>query len=55
VVEWETDAGRKTKFFSDRQQAAKFAGGRTLTTIIRHSNLEDVFVELTGKKVSEPC
>jgi ABC-2 type transport system ATP-binding protein len=55
VVEWDTDDGRKTNFFPDREKAAEFAGGREMTTTIRASNLEDVFVELTGRKVNESC
>jgi ABC-2 type transport system ATP-binding protein len=51
VVEWEGDAGRKYNFFTTREQAAEFAGTLDTTTMIRHSNLEDVFVELTGRKV----
>lgn len=55
AVEWETDAGRQTEFFPNRRQAAQFAGGGMPTTIIRHANLEDVFVKLTGRKVSGSC
>ncbi len=51
VVEWEADDGRDTRFFPSREEAAKFAAELTATTTIRHSNLEDVFVELTGRKV----
>ncbi len=51
VVEWEGDTGRKYNFFTAREQAADFAGTLDATTMIRHSNLEDVFVELTGRKV----
>ena len=51
VVEWNIDEGRQTKFFHSREEAAAFAGTLTMTTTIRRSNLEDVFVELTGRKV----
>ncbi|CVK18316.1 ABC transporter ATP-binding protein [Sporomusa sphaeroides] len=51
VVEWSMDEGRQTKFFHSREEAAAFAGTLTMTTTIRRSNLEDVFVELTGRKV----
>jgi ABC-2 type transport system ATP-binding protein len=43
--------GRQTRFFHDRREAAGFAGTLTLTATIRRSNLEDVFVEMTGRKV----
>jgi ABC-2 type transport system ATP-binding protein len=44
------------KFFADRSSANKYVqslSGDSKTVIIRESNLEDVFVELTGKKVGE--
>lgn len=44
------------KFFPDRVSANKYVqslSGDSKTVIIRESNLEDVFVELTGKKVGE--
>jgi len=50
VTEWAADDGRETRFFPSREQAAEFAGELTMTTTIRRSNLEDVFVELTGRK-----
>ena len=53
VVEWTENEARETRFFHDRAAAAGFAGTLTLTATIRRSNLEDVFVELTGRKVSE--
>jgi len=48
VVEW--DEG-KTKFFTERIAASEFASTLTTTTTLRQTNLEDVFVELTGRKV----
>lgn len=53
VVEWQLEEGRETRFFQTRDEAAVFAGTITMTATIRRSNLEDVFVELTGKKVIE--
>lgn len=53
VVEWQVEDGRETRFFQDRQSAAAFAGTIPMAATVRHSNLEDVFVELTGKKVIE--
>lgn len=53
VVEWAENGGQETRFFHDRIAAATFAGNLTQTATIRRSNLEDVFVELTGRKVNE--
>ena len=54
VVEWPEKEIMKVRFFKDRNEAACFAGTLTAATmIIRRSNLEDVFVELTGRKVTE--
>jgi ABC-2 type transport system ATP-binding protein len=51
VVEWSDGEATNSRFFSDRAAAAQFAATLTATTTIRLSNLEDVFVELTGRKV----
>ena len=51
VVEWDEPAGFKTRFFADRTLAAEFAATLTTTTTLRQTNLEDAFVELTGRKV----
>lgn len=53
VVEWLDVESRQTRFFHDRGEAAAFAGTFTENAILRRSNLEDVFVEMTGRKVSE--
>ncbi len=53
AVEWYVDDGVKNRFFADRAAAAQFAGALTATASIRHTNLEDVFLELTGRKVDE--
>lgn len=52
VVEWEGAVEREYQFFMTREEAAVFAGNLQATTTIRRSNLEDVFVELTGRKVN---
>ena len=52
VVEWEKELGRAYEFFPTRVSASEFAAGLTTTATIRKSNLEDVFVELTGRKVN---
>ena len=51
VVEWQEDNSGETRFFHDRNEAVAFAGDLTSNATIRRSNLEDVFVELTGRKV----
>jgi ABC-2 type transport system ATP-binding protein len=46
------------QYFPDRDEATKYVqtlSPEVKTIIIRDSNLEDVFVELTGKKVGEEC
>lgn len=49
AVEWSDEAGRQYRFFDTRREAAEFAG--TLEEAhIRRSNLEDVFIELTGRR-----
>ena len=52
VVEWNETGVTEYKFFSNRSEASAFAGGLSVDTVIRRSNLEDVFVELTGRKVA---
>lgn len=51
VVEWEEADGQKTKFFTERRDAVEFTHTLTTTTTLRKTNLEDAFVELTGRKV----
>lgn len=49
AVEWSDESGRQYRFFDTRREAAEFAG--TLEEAhIRRSNLEDVFIELTGRR-----
>lgn len=49
AVEWLENDERQYKFFDNKTQAAEFAA--TLSSAhIRQSNLEDVFIELTGRK-----
>lgn len=49
TVEWQTEEGRQFKFFESKEEAAGFAA--TLdSSNIRRSNLEDVFIELTGRR-----
>lgn len=51
VVEWDSEDSREYKFFNSRKECAEFAETLDTATTIRHSNLEDVFVELTGRTV----
>lgn len=52
VAEWMEEDGVRTRFFANRTDAAQFVGGLSAETTIRRANLEDVFVELTGRKVA---
>lgn len=51
VVEWNEKGVTDYRFFTNRKNAAEFAGQLSADTVLRRSNLEDVFVELTGRKV----
>ena len=53
VVEWSAAEGRQYRFFADRPSAAAFTGTLAENATLRHTSLEDVFVELTGRKVVE--
>ncbi|TCL37601.1 ABC-2 type transport system ATP-binding protein [Anaerospora hongkongensis] len=53
VVEWQDGERLSSRFFTERTQAAGFASDLTTAATIRRSNLEDVFVEFTGRKVVE--
>lgn len=52
AVEWE-DGEREYRFFQTKKEATEFAGAieSDAAVLIRRTNLEDVFIELTGKKV----
>ena len=50
VVEWDGEAGREYRYFVERQDAAAFAVSLDGAASIRRSNLEDAFIELTGRK-----
>jgi ABC-2 type transport system ATP-binding protein len=52
AVEWVGSDGLKTRFFTERPEALAFIEELDGNTTIRDTNLEDVFVELTGRKVS---
>ena len=52
TVEWDEEQGRAYKFFAHKKDAAAFAAEQEAAggILIRPTNLEDVFVELTGRK-----
>jgi ABC-2 type transport system ATP-binding protein len=56
VVETETPKGTRYRYFPNRQNAREYMHGlpkNSGSITLRRSNLEDVFIELTGRKVSE--
>ena len=52
TVEWDGSEGRQYEFFAERQAAAEFAGQQEGdgSILIRPTNLEDAFIELTGRR-----
>ena len=52
TVEWDGASGREYHFFAEQHEAASFAGEQQAAggILIRPTNLEDVFIELTGRK-----
>ena len=52
VVEYTVDGSTKNKFFPNREEAMTFVAGIKGNVLIREGNLEDVFVELTNRKVA---
>ena len=52
TVEWDEEQGRAYRFFAHKKEAAEFAAEQEAAggILIRPTNLEDVFVELTGRK-----
>ena len=52
TVEWDGASGREYQFFAEQHEAATFAGEQQAAggILIRPTNLEDVFIELTGRK-----
>ncbi|MFZ5595865.1 MAG: ABC transporter ATP-binding protein [Bacillota bacterium] len=51
VVEVLNHGRTEYRFFAGRDQALEYAGGLAENVLIREADLEDVFVELTGRKV----
>lgn len=52
VVEWQDGERREFRLFDSRDEAERFARGLAAAASVRESGLEDVFIELTGRKVS---
>lgn len=52
TVEWDGAAGREYRFFAERAAAADFSGSLDTAggVLIRPTNLEDAFIELTGRR-----
>ena len=51
AVEWEEDNRRQYRFFDNRMAARQFAATNSAgEVIVRATNLEDVFIELTGQE-----
>jgi len=53
VVEIFGRSGTEYRFFPGREAALEYAGGHTGNVVIRAANLEDVYVELTGRRVGD--
>jgi len=52
AVDLATSNGTETHFFKTREEALSFAAGAGQEASVRRTNLEDVFMDKTGKKVS---
>lgn len=50
TVEWDAADGRSCRFFRTKDEAVAFAGELGVGLRIRPTNLEDVFIELTGRR-----
>ena len=53
VVEHMESEGMINKFFDSREQAASYVTALKTNAIVRDANLEDVFIELTGRRVND--
>lgn len=51
AAEWDAQGIRQYRFFASRSEAALFAAGLDCAASIRSTNLEDVFIELTGRSI----
>ena len=53
VVEHMGSDGMVNNFFDNREQAASYVTGLEFNATVREANLEDVFIELTGRRVND--
>ncbi|WP_418798041.1 ABC transporter ATP-binding protein [Phascolarctobacterium faecium] len=53
VVEHMEADGMINNFFDNRKQAASYVAGLDSNATVREANLEDVFIELTGRRVND--
>lgn len=51
TAEWDAEGARQYRFFAQRSEAAAFAAELDSAAFIRRTNLEDVFIELTGRAI----
>jgi ABC-2 type transport system ATP-binding protein len=52
AVDYSGPKGTETAFFETREEAARFVSNLDVYTTVRHANLEDVFIRLTGRRVN---
>jgi ABC-2 type transport system ATP-binding protein len=52
-VEFLNEQGTERNFFTGRSEALKFSRSKDCDTVVRRTNLEDVFVELTDHEARE--
>jgi ABC-2 type transport system ATP-binding protein len=52
AVDYSGPRGTETAFFENRDAAADFVSKHDVRTTVRHANLEDIFIKLTGRRVN---
>jgi len=52
AVDFSDSSGTQTEFFESRDDAARFLSKLEAGATVRHANLEDVFIRLTGRRVN---
>lgn len=52
AVDYSGPAGTETAFFETREAGAAFVSELDVRATVRHANLEDVFIRLTGRRVN---
>jgi ABC-2 type transport system ATP-binding protein len=53
VLEYFQDSGTEYRFFNDRDAAAKAADTLNCAFQVREANLEDAFIKLTNRRISD--